>query len=40
LKTYGNLSSASTGFMLAEKEDWKGPAMVVGLVSDSQPAPA
>jgi 3-oxoacyl-[acyl-carrier-protein] synthase III len=31
LKNYGNLSSASTGFMLAEKEDWKGPAMVVGF---------
>jgi 3-oxoacyl-[acyl-carrier-protein] synthase-3 len=31
LKNYGNLSSASTGFMLAEKDDWKGPAMVVGF---------
>lgn len=31
LKNYGNLSSASTGFMLAEKNDWKGPAMVVGF---------
>jgi 3-oxoacyl-[acyl-carrier-protein] synthase III len=31
LKNYGNLSSASTGFMLAEKHDWKGPAMVVGF---------
>jgi 3-oxoacyl-[acyl-carrier-protein] synthase-3 len=31
LKNYGNLSSASTGFMLAEKGDWKGPAMVVGF---------
>jgi len=31
LKNYGNLSSASTGFMLAEKSDWKGPAMVVGF---------
>jgi 3-oxoacyl-[acyl-carrier-protein] synthase-3 len=31
LKNYGNLSSASTGFMLAEKTDWKGPAMMVGF---------
>lgn len=31
LKNYGNLSSASTGFMLAEKNEWKGPAMVVGF---------
>lgn len=31
LKTYGNLSSASTGFMLAEKEDWTGPTIVVGF---------
>ena len=31
LKTYGNLSSASTGFMLAQKDDWKGPTMVVGF---------
>jgi 3-oxoacyl-[acyl-carrier-protein] synthase III len=31
LKNYGNLSSASTGFMLAEKDDWKGPTMVVGF---------
>jgi 3-oxoacyl-[acyl-carrier-protein] synthase-3 len=31
LKNYGNLSSASTGFMLAKKQDWKGPAMVVGF---------
>jgi 3-oxoacyl-[acyl-carrier-protein] synthase III len=31
LKNYGNLSCASTGFMLAEKQDWKGPAMVVGF---------
>ncbi len=31
LKNYGNLSSASTGFMLAEKAEWKGPAMVVGF---------
>jgi 3-oxoacyl-[acyl-carrier-protein] synthase III len=31
LKHYGNLSSASTGFMLAEKEAWDGPAMVVGF---------
>ncbi|MGH9882792.1 MAG: hypothetical protein ACRD6N_15250 [Pyrinomonadaceae bacterium] len=31
LKNYGNLSSASTGFMLAEKNDWKGPTMVVGF---------
>ncbi|HEU4794554.1 MAG TPA: hypothetical protein VFT02_02925 [Pyrinomonadaceae bacterium] len=31
LQRYGNLSSASTGFMLAEKGDWSGPAMVVGF---------
>ncbi|MGI9167631.1 MAG: hypothetical protein ACR2G5_14845 [Pyrinomonadaceae bacterium] len=31
LKNYGNLSCASTGFMLADKDDWKGPAMVVGF---------
>ncbi len=31
LKNYGNLSSASTGFMLAEKTDWHGPALVVGF---------
>ena len=31
LKNYGNLSSASTGFMLAEKTEWTGPAMVVGF---------
>ena len=31
LKNYGNLSSASTGFMLAEKNEWKGPAIVVGF---------
>ncbi len=31
LKNYGNLSSASTGFMLAEKEDWNGPTVVVGF---------
>ncbi|MFN2493051.1 MAG: hypothetical protein ABR501_09220 [Pyrinomonadaceae bacterium] len=31
LKNYGNLSSASTGFMLAKKHDWKGPAVVVGF---------
>jgi len=31
LKNYGNLSSASTGFMLAEKNRWKGPAMIVGF---------
>ena len=31
LKNYGNLSSASTGFMLAEKEDWTGPTIVVGF---------
>lgn len=31
LKNYGNLSSASTGFMLAEKKDWKGPTIVVGF---------
>jgi 3-oxoacyl-[acyl-carrier-protein] synthase III len=31
LKNYGNLSSASTGFMLAEKGDWAGPTIVVGF---------
>ena len=31
LKKYGNLSSASTGFMLAQKRDWDGPAIVVGF---------
>jgi 3-oxoacyl-[acyl-carrier-protein] synthase III len=31
LENYGNLSSASTGFMLAEKNDWSGPTMVVGF---------
>lgn len=31
LQQYGNLSSASTGFMLAEKNDWTGPTMVVGF---------
>jgi 3-oxoacyl-[acyl-carrier-protein] synthase III len=31
LRQYGNLSSASTGFMLAAKNDWKGPTMVVGF---------
>lgn len=31
LQNYGNLSSASTGFMLAEKNEWSGPAIVVGF---------
>jgi len=31
LERYGNLSSASTGFMLAAKNEWSGPAMVVGF---------
>jgi 3-oxoacyl-[acyl-carrier-protein] synthase-3 len=31
LRDYGNLSSASTGFMLAEKREWRGPTMVVGF---------
>jgi 3-oxoacyl-[acyl-carrier-protein] synthase III len=31
LQRYGNLSSASTGFMLAEKHEWSGPALVVGF---------
>lgn len=31
LRHYGNLSSASTGFMLAEKNDWTGPTIVVGF---------
>lgn len=31
LQNYGNLSSASTGFMLAGKKEWAGPAMIVGF---------
>jgi predicted naringenin-chalcone synthase len=31
LQSYGNLSSASTGFMLANKGEWSGPAIVVGF---------
>jgi 3-oxoacyl-[acyl-carrier-protein] synthase III len=31
LERYGNLSSASTGFMLAEKNEWSGPTIVVGF---------
>jgi len=31
LQRYGNLSSASTGFMLAEKNQWTGPTIVVGF---------
>jgi 3-oxoacyl-[acyl-carrier-protein] synthase-3 len=31
LADYGNLSSASTGFMLADKHEWGGPTMVVGF---------
>jgi len=31
LEEYGNLSSASTGFMLAEKNEWSGPTIVVGF---------
>ena len=31
LQRYGNLSSASTGFMLADKNKWSGPAIVVGF---------
>ena len=31
LQRYGNLSSASTGFMLAEKGVWSGPTIVVGF---------
>jgi 3-oxoacyl-[acyl-carrier-protein] synthase III len=31
LERFGNLSSASTGFMLAAKNEWSGPAMVVGF---------
>jgi len=31
LANYGNLSSSSTGFMLAGKKEWTGPAMVVGF---------
>ena len=31
LENFGNLSSASTGFMLARKQEWAGPAMVVGF---------
>lgn len=31
LQNYGNLSSASTGFMLADRNDRRGPTMVVGF---------
>jgi 3-oxoacyl-[acyl-carrier-protein] synthase-3 len=31
LENFGNLSSASTGFMLAGKKEWTGPAIVVGF---------
>jgi len=31
LENYGNLSSASTGFMLAQKKDWAGSTIVVGF---------
>jgi len=31
LRNYGNLSSASTGFMMAEKNEWTGPALIVGF---------
>ena len=31
LENFGNLSSAATGFMLARKQEWTGPAMVVGF---------
>jgi 3-oxoacyl-[acyl-carrier-protein] synthase III len=31
LKNYGNLSSASTGFMLSEKKLWNGPAIIAGF---------
>jgi 3-oxoacyl-[acyl-carrier-protein] synthase-3 len=31
LDRFGNLSSASTGFMLAAKHEWSGPTMVVGF---------
>jgi 3-oxoacyl-[acyl-carrier-protein] synthase III len=31
LENFGNLSSASTGFMLAGKQEWSGPTMVVGF---------
>ena len=31
LEHFGNLSSASTGFMLAGKKEWSGPTMVVGF---------
>lgn len=31
LERFGNLSSASTGFMLAAKNEWSGPAIVVGF---------
>ncbi|HKE60441.1 MAG TPA: hypothetical protein VKB46_27205 [Pyrinomonadaceae bacterium] len=31
LKGYGNLSSASTGFMLAQKNEWSGPTIIVGF---------
>jgi 3-oxoacyl-[acyl-carrier-protein] synthase-3 len=31
LERFGNLSSASTGFMLAAKNEWSGPTIVVGF---------
>lgn len=31
LRNYGNLSSASTGFMLAQKAEWNGPAIIAGF---------
>src|SRR5260370_6837450 len=40
LENYGNLSSASTGFMLAEKKEWAGPAMGVGSGRGFTPTPA
>jgi len=31
LENYGNLSSASTGFMLAGKKEWADPAMAMAI---------
>jgi len=31
LKGYGNLSISSSGFMLAEKNEWSGPTIIVGF---------
>src|SRR5258708_25819969 len=35
LEKHGNLSSASTGFMLAAKKEWADPAIVVGVTASA-----